>query len=347
MTRPVDIQTIVAMLADRAAALCAEILPAGVREGNEWRVGSLAGEAGRSMAVSISGPRKGIWCDFSTDRDRGDALDLVAGVLFGGDKAKALGWARGWLGLEAFDPEKLDIHRREVEKAKVEATKQESNRRANAHRLFISALPLPNTLAEDYLRGRCIDFRQLGRWPNSLRFHPDLYNGESNKHWPALVAAINDYEGNLVAVHRTWLAVKRPGVVMKAPLQDPKMTLGRYAGGAIRLWRGESGKSFKDAPAGEWVVIGEGIEDTLTAVLAKPEMRALAAVSLGNMAAIQLPAACEGVVLLAQNDPPGSSATKAFSRAIEHFQAIGLRVKVARPPAEVKDINELLMREGL
>jgi hypothetical protein len=64
----------------------------------------------------------------------------------------------------------------------------------------------------------------------------------------------------MVAVHRTWLMPDGSG---KAPLRDPKMTLGRYAGGAIRLWRGASGKALKDAPTGDSIVITEGIEEAL------------------------------------------------------------------------------------
>jgi hypothetical protein len=55
----VDIGALSAMLADRIDSLCAELLPAGTREGHEWRIGSVAGERGRSMAVHLSGPKPG------------------------------------------------------------------------------------------------------------------------------------------------------------------------------------------------------------------------------------------------------------------------------------------------
>jgi hypothetical protein len=86
---------------------------------------------------------------------------------------------------------------------------------------------------------------QLGRQPWALRFHPALWNEETQRHWPALVAAIVDPEGQLTAVHRIWLAPDGSG---KAPLRDRKMTLGRYAGGVIRLWRGATASRCAKRP---------------------------------------------------------------------------------------------------
>ena len=89
MTRPVhDIRAIVGMLAQRIDDLVVELLPAGRRDGAEWRCGSVAGEPGQSLGVHLRGAKAGIWADFSSPQDRGDALDLVAAVRFGGDKAE-------------------------------------------------------------------------------------------------------------------------------------------------------------------------------------------------------------------------------------------------------------------
>ena len=96
MTRLVEIAEIVGMLARSAPELCRELFPAGVREGQEYRIGSLAGEKGRSMAIHVGGARAGVWSDFATGQ-AGDALDLVAYALFAGDKKKAIRWARSFL----------------------------------------------------------------------------------------------------------------------------------------------------------------------------------------------------------------------------------------------------------
>src|SRR5947208_7143154 len=111
--RLVDIGVIVSMLADRVPALCAELLPAGAREGHHWRIGNLAGEPGRSMGVNLA---TGLWRDWGDGEKGGDALDLVAKVLFRGDKRRAIQWARAWLGLDSADPASFEQHRREVVK---------------------------------------------------------------------------------------------------------------------------------------------------------------------------------------------------------------------------------------
>src|SRR5207248_1345775 len=78
--------------------LLLDLLPAGHREGHEWRCGSVAGEAGNSLGVHLVGHKRGIWSDFSTD-EKGDALDLVRAV-HGFNMGEAIGWSRRWLGLD-------------------------------------------------------------------------------------------------------------------------------------------------------------------------------------------------------------------------------------------------------
>ncbi|MFT9091227.1 MAG: hypothetical protein ABF479_09545 [Gluconacetobacter sp.] len=75
MQRP-DAATLAQLLAERVHPLVLELLPHGHREGAEWRCGSLAGEKGQSLAVRLTGPRRGVWADFSSG-ERGDALVLI------------------------------------------------------------------------------------------------------------------------------------------------------------------------------------------------------------------------------------------------------------------------------
>lgn len=68
-------------LADRLLAdadrLLAQWLPAGKRIGAEYRVGSLAGEAGQSLSINV---RTGRWADFHTGERGGDLIDLYAAI---------------------------------------------------------------------------------------------------------------------------------------------------------------------------------------------------------------------------------------------------------------------------
>jgi hypothetical protein len=355
--RPIiEVGEIASMLAREILPLCQTILANGVRQGDEWRVGSVAGERGTSMGVRLTGPRAGVWIDSNKTTDKGDALDLVAAVEFGGDKRQALRWARGWLGLEHVDPATLQRVRRQAEaeddKAARRAAAQDKAKRERASRIFLAAEPkIAGTPVERYLLGRGIDFAAIGRQPGALRYAPELPDPENGELHPTMVAAITGPSGHTIAVHRTFLKVHADGRVTKADIvnangkPEAKFSLGKYAGGCIRLWRGASGKSLKDAVAGEWVIIGEGIEDTATAVMAAPEYRALVAVSGGGFQSLKLPEAIGGVILLGQNET-NAKAAENWERVIAHYQAMGKRVRIVRPDPAVKDVNDMLTRSA-
>ncbi len=64
------------LLAQRAEEVARHLLPNGKKEGSEWRVGSINGEAGHSLGVHLNGEKAGLRCDFSAGDDKGDLLDL-------------------------------------------------------------------------------------------------------------------------------------------------------------------------------------------------------------------------------------------------------------------------------
>jgi hypothetical protein len=337
-----DAAHIAAMLASRADLLARELLPGGHREGTEWRAGSLAGEAGQSLGVRIAGARKGVWADFGGS-EKGDALDLVAAVLFRGDKRAALDWSRRWLGL-GDGPVPVEQRRAAPAVRQAAGLDDETTARQKAaRRLFLSGVErLAGTPVADYLDARGIDLAALGRQPRALRFHPSLPNKEACATFPAMLAAVNAANGEHVATHRTWLNLAADGRWRKAPLKHPKMSLGTVAGGCIPLWRGASGKPLAKALPGETVVIGEGIETGLSVALACPELRVLSAVSLSNMGGLTLPAAVTTVILAADRDDGNEVAAAALGRAAAAYQAQGRVVRIARPPAGFGDFNDLL-----
>ena len=72
---------IAAKLAERAQDVASLLLPGGKRSGNVWTVGSLAGEAGNSLSVVLTGQRAGVWKDFAGDPDdKGDLIGLWQAV---------------------------------------------------------------------------------------------------------------------------------------------------------------------------------------------------------------------------------------------------------------------------
>jgi putative DNA primase/helicase len=100
-------------------------------------------------------------------------------------------------------------------------------------------------------------------------------------------------------VHRTFLS--RDGR-RKAPVEPVKMMLGPCRGGAIRL-----------APAEELLMVGEGIETCLAAMVATGHA-AWAALSTSGLGALDLPSSIREVIVLADADAPGEAAAIAAAR---------------------------------
>lgn len=93
-----DIAQISGLLSQRAESVCKWLLPQGKREGYEWRVGSVDGEQGHSMAVNI-GTKAGLWTDFASSDKGGDLIDLIQHVLKL-DKKGAVKEAKDFLGIK-------------------------------------------------------------------------------------------------------------------------------------------------------------------------------------------------------------------------------------------------------
>lgn len=349
-THLISIDEVVHGLNARIMELCLELLPRGKKIGNEWEVGSINGEPGRSFKVHLSGAKVGKCKDFAGGFS-GDALDLIAEVHYGADKKQALRWAKRWLGLEAMHPAELQRQRERLaanalaaEEAAARDDQQNSDR---ARKLWLAShAEILNTPVDTYLAGRGILLSKLPRLPGALRYAPDLYNTESERKWPAMTASIVRLGDGIVGCHRTWLTVRGDSSVVKAPLEDAKKSYGRIRGGFIPLSRGESGKRMEDAVAGESCMISEGIEDGMTMAMARPLIRTISAVSLDNMMRLILPPAIEEIIIIGQNDAAGSTAAFRLEQVVETFRRQGRRVRVAMPPKGVKDFNELIRKDN-
>jgi hypothetical protein len=311
-------------LADRTAELCSHLLPNGKKVGREWVVGSLYGEAGRSLSVHLRGPKAGVWADFATD-EQGDALDLVAAVL-DLDMAEAIKWARDWLG-GACCSHATDNRRGGG------GTNEDTSRLEFVRHIWGQTRPLLGTLGERYLRqARCID---LPVWPSMLRLHPRLKHGPSGNAYPAIVCAVQAADGEVCGIWRIFLD---PTSANKAPIDSPRMGLGRIAGGAVRL-----------TPIGEELVIGEGVETCLAVLCADPTRRCWAGLSASMMRRVVVPSEVRRVLLLEENDQPDDHGRRVSPDAVralaKRLLAEGHEVLIVRPPAGYNDMNDCLMSE--
>jgi hypothetical protein len=347
---PIDIEVTRARAEERVRELAAEILPNGREECGYWRTGSIADEPGQSLAVTLQGPQRGMWCDHAASgADRGgNIIQLVARASFRGDVGKALAWLNSRLGLDNLDPERLKRERAEAATMRAEqeraADVEAEAKRRNALGLFLAGKPIGGTPVETYLLTRGIDLARLERMPGALAFHPEVWNVEAQRRLPCMLAAIVDLSGRHLATHRTWLAPNGKGGWTKADLEEPKKVLGRFKGGCIRLWKGDSRKTLAEIEPGSDVWASEGIEDGLSAAIAKPQLRVVAGVTLGNLGEIQLPEQLGRLILIGQRDT-NPRTLEALERAIGAQQERGFEVWLTPPPAGgFKDVNEALQQ---
>lgn len=97
-----DITTIKRKLQEQANQVAPMLLPGGKRDGEEFRAGSIHGEAGRSLGVHLKGAKAGVWSDFETG-DSGDLIDLWRKVK-GQSLPQSLSDIKSYLGMGDFEP---------------------------------------------------------------------------------------------------------------------------------------------------------------------------------------------------------------------------------------------------
>ena len=88
-----------AALSARKLDVLRHLFPEGEIESNEFYIGSLAGERGRSLKIHLGETKGPIWSDFAVGDKGGDLLDLWAAARCDGDLKLAMREAARWLGL--------------------------------------------------------------------------------------------------------------------------------------------------------------------------------------------------------------------------------------------------------
>jgi hypothetical protein len=193
---------------------------------------------------------------------------------------------------------------------------------ALARWLWSETVPIGGTIAETYLWSRLL---MMQRPPSTLRLHHALRLDELGK-LPAMLGRIDHLDHGFRAVHVTFL---HPSYAGDAPSRGPRMAFGPISGGAVR---------FGWPRPDRWLVVGEGIETTLSLVLAAG-CPGWAALSARGILRLKLPPEARQVLIGADNDRDGG---KAARRAKERWIAEGRRVRIVTPPTPGTDWNDVL-----
>jgi len=195
----------------------------------------------------------------------------------------------------------------------------DDRRIAIARRIWDRSQDARGTPAAAYFFGRGLDIDRLRclRYAASLR-RPDGAYG------PAVVARVDDDEGRLVGVHRTWLVQDDAGIWRRRE----RAAFGLIRGAAVRL-----------AQPAETLMVGEGIE-TCAAAMQATGMSGWAALSTSGIVSLILPPLVRHVIILADNDASGAG-ERAARRAAQRWLAEGRRVQIAMPPEAGTDMADV------
>jgi hypothetical protein len=319
-----DLDEIVHRLRITAESWVPRHFPNGRRLGDEWRLANIQGAPPRntgSCVITLAGEHAGNWHEFDGGQGGGplstleQALRLDGTALFA-EAARLTGWS-------AAAPA------REAPPASTAAKRDPGQEIAF---ILTHAMAIPGTVAARYLESRSLVVPP----PADLRCHPDLTHYESRMGYPALVGIVRDRDGEVVALHRTYLEATADGVA-KAAIARPRMMLGKVAGGAVRL-----------AEIGADGLLGlcEGIETGLAVMTACPELPVWATLSTQHLEQVQLPMAARIVLILADHDGSGAGLRSAEATAAR-LRAEGRHVVIVAPPEVGQDFNDLLLGAGL
>jgi hypothetical protein len=190
--------------------------------------------------------------------------------------------------------------------------------------LWSECVGLAGTTGAAYLRARsCVVPPADGH----LRYHPALKHPPSGIAGPALVALVTDAaSGQPLTLHRTWILASGE----KAPVDPPRMLLGghRKAGGVVRLW--------PDEAVTMGLGLAEGIETALS--LAHAYTPVWACVDAGNLAAMPVLAGIESLMIAADHDEAGVSASEACAG---RWADAGREAFIVTPPVQKMDLNDM------
>jgi hypothetical protein len=301
-------------LAENVEAVCKHYLSNGRRSGNYWIVGDVNNNAGRSLFVRLKGPlsgkgARGKWTDGATGQ-YGDLLDLIAAREGCHSFRHTLDEARRFL----RTPRETLTDRRNEHSSEFDTI-------ALARRIWVASQPIVGTKAEAYLRARKVT-ADLSDTP--LRYHPALIYREhpnpSPRKLPALVVAVTNHCGEIMGIHRTFLD---PARNVKANIASPRRALGAILGNGVRF-----------GVIDDFAIIGEGIETVLSLKSAAPHLPMIAALSAAHLAAWRPPSNLRRLVIAADNDRAGRSATRKLA---ERAEAAGIDVEIIVPHG--KDFN--------
>lgn len=350
------------------------------RDGSEWAAPCPV-HGGTRDRLTIHERKNIFLCRGGGQHPGGDQIALVRHIT-GKGYVEALEWIVGGLSIEIDQDEQERRRKRREEADRRAAEDAEKYRRwaiRDAKKIWDAGRGQPKDMIAAYLATRGIDVCRLpGGIPRVLRFVPDhpyfrkvTPDGKTGPELvemhrgPCMIAAVQAPNDRLTCAHQTWIDPEPPHakarIEWQGAAQKAKLTRGSKNRGAIRLIT---------PPRFDTLVMGEGIETTLTAAIAWPDLLGpdvayWAGIDLGHMGgkmqripgqrqsglpnmndekAFVPPPWIDLFILIQDGDSdPASTRAKLEScarRAMAHVP--GLRAQIV-PAGEGVDLNDVLV----
>ncbi len=303
-------------LTDNIEALAEFLLGAPNRTASNRR--TLRWGAKGSLALELTGPKRGAWFDHEAGRG-GGPFELIHRV-HGGSLTEAIAWARDWLG----EPSRVQRPPpREPTRARTEEAVEQRDKVDEARRLWGEARPINLTLGEKYLVETRKIPRPAGGWPsNVFRYH------DSKR---ALIVAATTADGTVQGVQRIFLTRDAQNLRNRDG-QKIKLSLGTLTGAWARL---------PGDPAGP-LLLAEGPETGLSVWAATGAETRL---SIGPIIRHEPPIG-RPVVVCRDDD----AADEPLNKALAAWRGTGADVTVATPWPERRrdktDFNDVIQAGG-
>jgi len=205
-------------------------------------------------------------------------------------------------------------------KAKKPAEKKTDPKRAQSAREFIDViLQEAKPIESGDQASQYLESRGIYKIPQTLLFHPKLYDVETKKNYAGMVAPLTSIEGEIVRLHRTFL---ENGT--KADIDSPRKKTASIEpdkkGEAIRLYE----------VTGNRLGIAEGIETAIAAHELYPNVPVWSVMDTAGMKNFIPPPTIEHVAIFGDNDKNYAGHAAAYELA-HKLSLRGIKVDVLFP----------------
>lgn len=313
----------------------------------------IRGEERPSLQIWINPGFEGAWKDHGAGI-QGDIIQLVAyfkGWSPGGGQqgvSQAKRYLEHFLGLARMSPAefskmKADAAQQAAVKTKTAARDDEHAQRI-AKAIFLHGKPLWASHGMRYVRARGIDPRAILRPPNGIRFLPSHRHLEGKCELPCIAACMQDGDGVMRAVHRTWLNRECTDKCDSIGANPTRKIYPAFTGCYIPVARGASGMAVKEASAAgiaDTLLLAEGWEKSLALAAADQAPRVWAFGALANLAHVPVPDCATEIIVAADKDNGNRRAQAMLERGVDYLRTFGRPVAVVYPEIG-NDVDEFL-----